>query len=218
MAAGKGQDEAILAILAKYIKESKKIRFEGNGYSDEWKEEAAKRGLNNFTATPEALKAYTGKKGDVFIKTGVFSKKELHAYQEVQFHNYVSKLQIESRTLGEMVANLILPASIAYQKKLADSIIALKSIGLGEEEYASQLDIVKALSTAINGAAKGVQAMTVARRTANEAADIEASANSYCDVVKPVMEEIRTFCDRLEYLVADSEWPLPKYREMFYIR
>ena len=218
MAAGKGQDESILAILAKYIKESKKIRFEGNGYSDEWKEEAAKRGLNNFTATPEALKAYTGKKGDVFIKTGVFSKKELHAYQEVQFHNYVSKLQIESRTLGEMVANLILPASIAYQKKLADSIIALKAIGLGEEEYSAQLDIVKALSTAINGAAKGVQAMTVARRTANEAEDIEASANSYCDVVKPVMEEIRTFCDRLEYLVADSEWPLPKYREMFYIR
>ena len=106
----------------------------------------------------------------------------------------------------------------SYQKKLADSIIALKSIGLGEEEYSAQLDIVKALSTAINGAAKGVQAMTVARRTANEAADIEASANSYCDVVKPVMEEIRTFCDRLEYLVSDSEWPLPKYREMFYIR
>lgn len=218
IAGGKEQDEAILSILAKYIKESKKVRFEGNGYSDEWKEEAAKRGLNNFAATPEALKAYTGKKGDVFIKSGVYSKKELHAYQEVQFHNYVSKLQIESRTLGEMVANLILPASINYQKKLADNIATLKSIGLGEEDYSSQLDIVKALSTAINGSAKGVQAMTEARRAANENEDIEASANAYCDVVKPIMEEIRVFCDRLEYLVADSDWPLPKYREMFYIR
>jgi glutamine synthetase len=218
MAAGKKQDEAILVVLAKYIKESKKIRFEGNGYSDEWKEEAAKRGLNNFASTPDALKAYTGKKGEVFIKSGVFSKKELHAYQEVQYHNYASKLQIESRTLGEMVANLILPAAIGYQKKLADNIVALKSIGLDESEYSSQLDLVKALSTAINGAAKGVQAMTVSRRAANEAGDVVAEAYAYCNTIKPVMEEIRTFCDRLEYLVADSEWPLPKYREMFYIR
>jgi glutamine synthetase len=218
MAAGKSQDEAILTVLAKYIKESKKIRFEGNGYSDEWKAEAEKRGLNNFATTPEALKAYTGRKGDVFIKSGIFSKKELHAFQEVQYHNYVAKLQIESRTLGEMVANLILPAAIGYQKKLADNIVSLKAIGLGEGEYSSQLDLVKALSTAINGAARGVQAMTVARRAANEAGDVEAESFAYCEKVKPVMEEIRTFCDRLEYLVADNEWPLPKYREMFYIR
>ena len=117
-----------------------------------------------------------------------------------------------------MVANLILPASISYQKKLADNIAVLKSIGLGEGDYSAQMDIVKALSTAINGAARGVQAMTEARRAANEAGDIEAQANAYCENVKSIMEEIRTFCDRLEYLVADAEWPLPKYREMFYIR
>jgi glutamine synthetase len=218
IATGKGQDEAILAVLVRYIKESKKVRFEGNGYSDEWKAEAAKRGLNNFTTTPEALKSLSGKKADVFTKAGVFSKKELHAYQEVQFHNYATQLQIESRTLGEMVANLVLPAAINYQKKIADNIVALKTIGLSESEYSAQLEIVKALGVAINGAAEGVKKMTEARRSAHNTANIVEQATVYCSVVKPFMEEIRTFCDRLEYLVEDAAWPLPKYREMFYIR
>jgi glutamine synthetase len=218
IAGGKGQDEAILAILIKYIKESKKVRFEGNGYSDEWKAEAEKRGLNNFTTTPEALKALTGKKADVFIKTGVYSKKELHAYQEVQFHAYATKLQIESRTLGEMVANLILPSAVSYQKKLADNIVALKSIGLSEAEYSAQMEVVKTLSANINGAAKGVTKMTEVRRAANKLEGIEEQATAYCNEVKPIMDEIRTYCDRLEYLVEDAAWPLPKYREMFYLR
>jgi glutamine synthetase len=218
IAEGKAQDEAIMTVLVKYIKESKKVRFEGNGYSEEWKQEAAKRGLNNFTTTPEALKVLSGKKANVFIEQGVMSKKELHAYQEVQFHNYVTKVQIESRTLGEMVANLVLPAAISYQKKLADNVASLKTIGLGEESYKAQLDIIKAIGAAINGASEGVVAMTIARRAANDAASIEDSAVAYNDTVKPLMEEIRTFCDRLEYLVEDAIWPLPKYREMFYIR
>ena len=218
IAGGKGQDEAILSVLIRYIKESKKIRFEGNGYSEEWKVEAAKRGLNNFTQTPEALKALTGKKADVFIKLGVFSKKELHAYQEVQFHSYSTKLQIESRTLGEMVANLVLPAAVTYQKKIADNIVSLKAIGLSEVEYSAQLELVKALSAAINGAAEGVKKMTEVRRAVNNLDNVEATADAYCNEVKPIMEEIRTFCDRLEYLVEDSIWPLPKYREMFYLR
>lgn len=219
MAAGKEQEAAILAVLVKYIKESKKVRFEGNGYSQEWKDEAAKRGLNNFTTTPEALKALSSKKAvELYSRMGIYSKKELHAYQEVQFHDYITKVQIESRTLGEMVANLILPASVSYQKKLADNIVALKSLGLGEEVYSAQLEIVKALGIAINGAANGVQAMTKARRAANELDSVEAQAAAYCETVKPLTEEIRTFCDRLEYLVEDAAWPLPKYREMFYIR
>ncbi len=218
VAGGKEQDEAVISILIRYIKESKKVRFEGNGYSDEWKEEAAKRGLNNFTTTPEALKAWSSKKTDVFIKAGVYSKKEMHAFQEVQFHAYMTKVQIESRTLGEMVANLILPAAVGYQKKLADNIMSLKSIGVDASDYSEQLELVKAISTAINGAAAAVKAMTTARRAANELEDIEASAAAYCENVKPIMEEIRTYCDRLEYFVEDSAWPLPKYREMFYIR
>ncbi len=219
IAGGKEQDASILAVLVKYIRESKKVRFEGNGYSDEWKAEAAKRGLNNFTTTPEALKALGSKKiVELYSKSGIYSKKELAAYQEVQFHSYITKVQIESRTLGEMVANLILPAAIGYQKKLADNIVALKSIGLSEDEYSTQLEIVKALSVAINGAANGVKAMTEARRAANEFEHVDAQSESYCANVKPIMEHIRTFCDRLEYLVEDSAWPLPKYREMFYIR
>ena len=113
---------------------------------------------------------------------------------------------------------MILPAAIGYQKKLADNIVALKSIGLSEDEYSAQLEVVKALSVAINGAANGVKAMTEARRAANEFEHVDAQSESYCANVKPIMEEIRTFCDRLEYLVEDSAWPLPKYREMFYIR
>ncbi len=218
MAAGKTQDEAVVSILVKYIKESKKVRFEGNGYSEEWKEEAAKRGLNNFTTTPEALKVWGTKKIEVFTKAGIFSKKEIHAYQEVQYHTYMTKVQIESRTLGEMTTNLILPAAVAYQRKLADNIAALKSIGLGESDYSEQMELVKALSVAINGAAGGVKAMTIARRAANEIENIEEAAKAYTDNVKPLMEDIRTFCDRIEYFVEDSAWPLPKYREMFYIR
>jgi glutamine synthetase len=217
-AGGKSQDEAIISVLARYIKESKKVRFEGNGYSQEWKDEAAKRGLNNFTTTPEALRALSSKKVDVFFKSGIFSKKEMHAYQEVQYHNYVTKVQIESRTLGEMVANLILPAASSYQKKLADTVASLKAIGLGADVYAEQMEVIKALSANLNGAAAGVKAMTIARRAANEQDSIEAQADTYCKEVKPIMDDIRTYCDRLEYLVADSDWPLPKYREMFYIR
>ena len=215
---GKPVEEAVLSVVIKYIKESKKVRFEGNGYSAEWKEEAAKRGLNNFTTTPEALKALSGKKADAFTKAGVFSKKELHAFQEAQYHTYVTKVQIESRTLGEMVANLILPAAVTYQKKLAENIATLKSIGLGEEAYSAQLEIVKALGTAINGAAEGVKTMTVKRRAIGEHESIEHQAEAYNADIKPLMEEIRVFADRLEYLVEDSSWPLPKYREMFYIR
>lgn len=216
--AGKTSDEAVLAIIIKYIKESKKVRFEGNGYSDEWKEEAKKRGLNNFVTTPEAIKALAGKKADVFIKAGVFSKKELNAYTEVQYHNYATKVQIESRTLGEMVTNLILPAAVGYQQKLATNIATLKSIGLAESEYSEQLELVKALSVSINAAAAGVKTMTAARRAANEIEHVEHQAAAYCENVKPFMDEIRTACDRLEYFVEDSFWPLPKYREMFYIR
>ena len=127
-------------------------------------------------------------------------------------------VQIESRTLGEMVANLILPAAVSYQKKLADNIASLKSIGVDAADYSEQLELVKAISVAINGAAAGVKAMTTARRAANELEDIEACAVAYCDNIKPLMDDIRTYCDRLEYFVEDSAWPLPKYREMFYIR
>lgn len=218
MAGGKSQDEAILSVIVRYIRESKKVRFEGNGYSDEWKEEAAKRGLNNFTTTPEALKAFVSKKAEVFYRQGVFTKKELHAYYEVQMHSYATKIQIESRTLGEMVTNLVLPAAVKYQSVIADNVAKLKAIGLGEDMYAEQFDVLKALSNNINAAAAGVKKMTEARRAASALESIEEQASAYCNNVKPLMEDIRTAVDRLEYFVDDQTWPLPKYREMFYVR
>jgi glutamine synthetase len=216
---GKTQDEAILTILSQYIKESKAIRFEGNGYSDEWKAEAAKRGLSNFATTPEALKAMLSKKTvDLYESAGVFGKKEIHAYYDVMVHSYVTRLQIESRTLGELCTNFVVPAAIAYQNKVADNIIKLRSIGLGESAYTAQMDIVRSLSENIKGVADGVIKMTKERRKANDTEDLEKSAKLYCDKVKVEMEKIRISADRLEYLVEDSMWPLAKYRELFFIK
>ncbi len=219
IAGGKAKNEAILSIVIKFIKESKAVRFEGNGYSQEWKEEAAKRGLNNFTTTPEALKVLSNKKNvEVFESLGVFSSKVLHAYQEVQYHNYVTKVQIESRTLGEMCANLIIPAAISYQKKLADNVAQLKHLHLSPDTYSEQLEILKSVGYAINAMSIGVRQMTEVRRHANEQPSIELTAEAYNSKVKPLMEDIRVHADRLEYMVEDSMWPLPKYREMFYIK
>jgi glutamine synthetase len=218
IASGKEQSEAILSVIVKYIKESKKIRFEGNGYGQEWRDEAAKRGLSNFATTPPALKAMLSRKTtELYTKAGVFTKKEIHAHYDVQLHNYITTLQIESRTLGEMCTNLVIPAGIRYQTAVADNILKLKQLGLPETAYMSQLQILKALSEAINGAAQGVLKMTQARRAANEL-EGEAAAEAYCNTVRTEMDAIRVFADRLEYLVQDSSWPLPKYREMFFLR
>jgi glutamine synthetase len=205
--------------VVQYIKESKAIRFEGNGYSDEWKAEAAARGLSNFPSTPDALAAMvSAKTAALYTKTGVFSEKEIHAHHEVQLHSYATRLKIESRTLGEMCANLILPAAIGYQTKVAQNIAALKALDLPASAYEAQMELVHALSENINGVSKNVLIMTEARHAAMDIEDAYKAAVEYCEVVKPLMETIREYADRLEYLVEDAHWPLPKYREMFYLR
>ena len=216
---GKGKDAAILSVIKGYIKESKAIRFEGDGYSESWKKEAEKRGLSNLPNTPDAIKAYTSKLGkDLFVKSGVFSEKEIEAHYEVMCENYILKLQIESRTQGEMVINHVLPAAIRYQSTLADNVQQLIAIDLGKSAYATQLDLVKKISKHINDIQKEVEKMTEARKKANEHKHASDVARAYCDKVKPLMESIRQHCDRLEYLVDDQEWPLVKYREMMFIR
>lgn len=215
---GKEKEEAILAVIVEYIKESKLIRFEGNGYSDEWKEEAAKRGLGNYANTPAALKAMVSEKTvALYTAAGIFTEKEIHAHYEVNVHAYITRLNIESRTLGEMCVNLILPASLAYQTKVAQNIAALKAVGLEGEAIGAQMELLVALNDNINGLATSVKSMTLARR---EAAELEgdACAEAYCANVKSLMETARTHADRLEYLVEDALWPLPKYREMFYMK
>ncbi|MCB9275488.1 MAG: glutamine synthetase III [Lewinellaceae bacterium] len=219
MGQGTDRDSAILAILKRYITESAPVRFEGDGYSDAWKEEAARRGLGNLPNTPDALGAYLSDKAvALFTSSGVFTERELHAHYDVMCENYILKLQIESRTLGEMVVNHVLPAAITYQTTLTQNILQLKETGLPESAYAAQLDIVKRISGNINRMKENVDAMTEARKTANEVGDATGKAKAYCYEVKPLMEAIRTFADRLEYLVDDREWPLVKYRELMFVR
>ncbi|MBK8656864.1 MAG: glutamine synthetase III [Haliscomenobacter sp.] len=219
LASGMDKDAAILAVIKKYITESKNIRFEGDNYSDEWKAEAARRGLANTPNTPDALKAYvTEAAQELFTGAGVFTERELHAHYDVMCDSYVLKLQIESRTMGEMAINHILPAAIEYQTSLADNVGSLKDLDLPEEAYRGQLDLILRISENINAIKDQVEAMTEARKKANEHGDAEEKAQAYCADVKPYMEVIRTHADRLEYLVDDREWPLVKYREMMFVR
>ncbi|MBK8879057.1 MAG: glutamine synthetase III [Haliscomenobacter sp.] len=219
LASGVDKDAAILTVIKKYITESKNIRFEGDNYSDEWKVEAARRGLANTPNTPDALKAYATKGAhELFTSAGVFTERELHAHYDVMCDSYVLKLQIESRTMGEMAINHILPAAIEYQTSLADNVGSLKDLDLPEEAYRGQLDLIRRISENINAIKENVDAMTEARKKANEHGDAEEKAHAYCASVKPYMEVIRTHADRLEYLVDDREWPLVKYREMMFVR
>jgi glutamine synthetase len=219
IAKGEDRDAAILAILKRYIAESKSIRFEGDGYSEEWRQEAARRGLSNTPNTPDALGAYLRKDAtELFTSSGVFTARELHAHYDVMCENYILKLQIESRTMGEMVINHILPAAFNYQTQLTQNILQLKELGLPESSYVAQLDVVKRISQHIGKIKEGVDAMTEARKKANELEDATEKAKAYCYDVKPLMESIRTHADRLEYLVDDREWPLVKYRELMFLR
>jgi glutamine synthetase len=218
---GKGmdRDSAILTILKRYISESKPVRFEGDGYSEEWKNEAAKRGLANTPNTPDALGAYASPQAiELFTQSGVFTERELHAHYDVMCENYILKLQIESRTLGEMVINHILPAAISYQTQLADNILQLKDLGLSADSYSAQMDLVKRISENINVIKSTVDEMTQIRKKANALPKSDQVAKSYCNEVKPLMEIIRLHADRLEYLVDDREWPLVKYRELMFVR
>jgi glutamine synthetase len=219
LAKGMDRDTAILTILKRYITESKPVRFEGDGYSEEWKNEAARRGLANTPNTPDALGAYASPLAvDLFTSSGVFTERELHAHYDVMCENYILKLQIESRTLGEMVINHILPAAIGYQTQLADNILQLKELGLSSDSYSAQLDLVKRISENINVIKTTVDEMTKARKVSNGLPKADQVAKSYCDEVKPLMETIRIHADRLEYLVDDREWPLVKYRELMFVR
>lgn len=216
---GQDRDAAVLTILRRYIADSKAIRFEGDGYSEEWEVEAEKRGLGNTPNTPDALNAYVSKDAvELFTSSKVFTEKELHAHYEVMNENYIIKLQIEARTMGEMVINHILPAALTYQTQLADGALKIKELGLAEKEYKAQIDLIKLIAENVSLIKQKVNEMTTARRDANELEDANEMAKAYCYKIKPLMEEIRTYADRLEYLVDDREWPLIKYRELMFVR
>jgi len=215
---GKKKEVAIVDVLRKYIKESKKIRFEGNGYSDEWVKEAEKRGLSNVKTTPHALDFYVSKKSTkLFTETGIYSERELHARHEIMLEDYTKKIQIESRIMGELALNHIIPTAIAYQNKLITNVSGLKNIGINASE--TVLDLINQISGYIDSINKNVHDMVEARKAANNIEDGRERAIAYCDNVKEkYFDAIRYAVDKLELIVDDEDWPLVKYRELLFVK
>jgi len=222
IAKGESKDEAILKELQSMIKNSKKIRFEGNGYGDEWVIEAEKRGLANLKDTPRALQIWHDKNvAKLFEEMCVLSPRELDARREIEFENYVLKIQIESRLMGDLIQNNFIPAAVEYQNKLITNVQGLMNI-LGEKAgkaaSKAQIEIIEKISMHMNKMKTASDAMLEQRKIANKLEHAEDKALAYCDNVKSHFDEIRYHADKLELLVEDELWPLPKFREMLFTR
>lgn len=208
---------AIVNVLRRYIKESKAIRFEGDGYSEEWVKEAAKRGLSNHKNMPSAIKAYVSKKSiDLFERHGIYTHKEVEARQEIKLESYMKRVQIEARVIGDLAINHIVPTAIAYQSKLIENANGLKSLGIDNkaviktiEEISRHIEIIKT----------SVHDMIEERKRINKMTDAFEKASAYCEHVKErYFDKIRESVDDLELLVNDEDWPLVKYRELLFLR
>lgn len=214
------KDEAILRVLKKYTISSKYIRFEGNGYGDEWIKEAEKRGLSHLRTSPLAMKELGSKATiELFEKQEVMTKRETIARQEIAYESYATLIRIEARVIGDLAKNHILPTALKYQNQLIDNVCGLKSIlSANEFEDAAsvQLEIIKSISKHVKTVNETVELMINERRRINKIEDPEKVANEYCDAVKPLFEIIRYSVDKLESMVDDELWPLPKYRELLF--
>ena len=217
---GLKRDEAIFQVLRKYITYSKNVRFEGNGYSQEWEKDAAKRGLTNEKSAINAYKAYISKENvELFEKNNVLSKRELEARYEVRIENYTKKIQIESRVLGDLAINHIIPTAIKYQTNLIDNVKGLKEL-FDEQEFdqfaGARLELIKTISNHITSIKAKVNEMVEERKVANKVQDATKKATYYEQKVKPYLDDIRYCIDKLELIVDDEIWPLPKYRELLF--
>ena len=215
------KDEAIFNVLREYIKQTKAILFEGDGYSEAWEKEAKKRGLSNHKTTPQALKAKVSKKAiAMFGEMGVMNHVEVEARYEIELEEYVKKIQIEGRVLGDIARNHVVPTAIRYQNILIENVKGLKEIfGKDFEKIAKeQISLIKEISEHIEGINTKVEAMTEERKKANALTNTEKMAAAYCDKVKPYFEEIRYHADKLELLVDDELWTLTKYRELLFTK
>ncbi|MFT6731611.1 MAG: glutamine synthetase [Glaciecola sp.] len=215
------KDDAIFNVLREYIKHSKRILFEGDGYSEAWEKEAAKRGLSNFKTTPLALKARASKQAlDLFSDLGIMNHIEVEARYEIELEEYTKKIQIEGRVLGDISTNHVIPTAIRYQNTLIENVKGLKDIfGDDFETIAKeQIILIKDISRHIEGINSKVLAMTNERKKANVLTDGQAMAEAYCDNVKPYFEIIREHCDKLELLVDNELWTLTKYRELLFTK
>ncbi|GGW65750.1 glutamine synthetase [Winogradskyella epiphytica] len=215
------KDDAIFNVLREYIKKSKNILFEGNGYSEEWEVEAKKRGLSNNKTTPEALKVKMTKANiELFEKLGVMNKVESESRYEIEMEEYILHIQIESRVLGDIARNHIVPVAVRYQNILIDNVTGLKSIyGDRFKDFAKeQLALIEQISGHIEAINSSVTDMIEARKQFNKETDIEKKADGYCNKVKPLFEDIRYHCDKLELMVDDEIWPMTKYRELLFTK
>lgn len=211
--------QAIETVLKSYVKSSKSIIFEGNGYSEEWVKEAAKRGLSNIKTTPYALDAYNTKASkDLFVNNKIFTKKELEARTEIKFENYLLKIQIEGRILGELVKNYVIPSAVEYQKKLVDAIEGLNRIGQTKAENKGMYELAKEISKHVNAIWENNHKMVEERKKANNLAHADKKAKAYCDKVKPYFDLIRDSADKLEELIDNDVWKLPKYRDLLFLK
>ncbi|HEV8080916.1 MAG TPA: glutamine synthetase type III, partial [Chitinophagaceae bacterium] len=216
---GEKKEIALLQVIQKYIVESKQVLFEGDGYSEKWEQDAKKRGLPNVKTTPLALDAFvTPKAKKLFEQNKIYSHSELEARHEILLESYIKKVQIEARVMGDLATNHILPAAIKYQNILIQNIKGLKDVGLTDAASANQLQIVGAIADHVNGMSDKVEKMIAARKVANEITDTRKKAIAYCDTVKSCFDDIRYNVDKLELLVDDKLWELPKYRELLFLR
>ena len=219
---GIGKDEAILQVLRKLIKESKQVRFDGNGYSEEWQIEAKKRGLDVEKCVPRMVEAFlTPESRKLFKDTKVLTEVELESRNEVKHEIYIKKIQIEARVQGDLALNHIIPTATEYQTELIKNVQGLKDIFSAEEFKKvahAKLDMIRDIEDHIVAIKEGVEKMIEARKAANKIEHAKDKAIAYHDKVSPFLEKVREHIDKLELIVEDEKWPLPKYRELLFIR
>jgi glutamine synthetase len=218
---GMKKDDAIFNILREYIKQSKRILFEGNGYSDEWEKEAKKRKLSNNKTTPEALKAKISEKAlTLFEELNVMNRVESKARYEIEMEEYILRIQIESRVLGDIARNHLVPTAVRYQNMLIENVRGLKEVyGTSFKKLAKeQMNLIENISEHIETINTKITEMVEARKVANNITSVDKKADAYCFKVKPFFDEIRYHCDKLELMVDDEIWPLTKYRELLFTK
>ncbi|MBN8787611.1 MAG: glutamine synthetase III [Terrimonas sp.] len=217
---GEKKEIAIMHVIREYIASSEKVLFEGDGYSDEWHHEAERRGLPNVRTTPLALDAMvTDKAKTLFEELSIYNHSELEARHEIELEKYIKRVQIEARVMGELCTSHILPSSVKYQNILISNIKGLKELGLPESSYANQLQILEKISEHIAAVADGVEKMIEARKVVNKIDNTRTKAIAYQSQIKDTFfDKIRYHVDKLELLVDDQYWLLPKYREMLFLR
>jgi glutamine synthetase len=216
---GEKKEVAILKVLRTYITSSKKIIFEGDNYSKEWEKEAAKRGLSNVKTTPHALDFYLSKKSrELFTQSGVLSEEELEARYEIQQEIYAKKLDIETKVLRDLIWSYVIPAAVKYQNILLENVNGLKAARASATSYKAQTDLINSISKHINSLKTNVDKMLAEKEKADKAKSAHQRALYYCDKVKPYFDIIRSHADQLELLCDDSLWPLPKYRDLLFVK